>query len=134
MDLDQTCQHHMPQIELVEEITTLDNNKYAIGIFVDLKKAFDTVNHDILAKKLYFYGIHGVAHQWIMNYLENRSQFVQYDNCDSEVLKISCGVSQGSVLGLKLFILYILIFVMFQTFLSLFYLQMIPTCSTVIVI
>ena len=49
-------------IELVEEITaSLDNNKYAIGIFVGLKKAFDTVNHNIFPK-LYFYGIHGVAH------------------------------------------------------------------------
>ena len=94
--------------ELVEEITaSLDNNKYAIGIFVDLKKAFDTVNHNILAKELYFYGIHGVAHQWIMSYLENRSQFVHYENCDSEELKICCGVPQGSVLGPKLFILYI---------------------------
>ena len=80
-------------IELVEEITTsLDNNKYDIGIFVDLKKAFDTVNHNILTSKLYFYGIHGVAHQWIMRYLENRYHFIHYDNCDSEVLKIYCGV------------------------------------------
>ena len=71
-------------IELVEEITaSLVNNKYAIGIFVDLKKASDTVNHNILAKQLYFYGIHGVAHKWIMRYLENRSQFVHYENCDS---------------------------------------------------
>ena len=95
-------------IELVEEITAfLDNNKYAFGIFVDHKKAFATVNHNILANKLYFYGIHGVAHKWIMSYLENRSQFVHYENCDSEVLKICCGVPQGSVLGPKLFILYI---------------------------
>ena len=95
-------------IELVKEITaSLDNNKYAIGIFVDLKKAFDTVNHNILANKLYFYGIHGVAHKWIMSYLENRSQVVHYENCDSDVLKICCGVPQGSVLGPKLFILYI---------------------------
>ena len=95
-------------IELVEEITaSLDNNKYAIDIFVDLKKAFDTVNHNVLAKHFYFYGIHGVAHKWIMSYLENRSQFVHYKNCNSEVLRICCGVPQGSVLGLKLFILYI---------------------------
>ena len=66
-------------IELVEEITaSLDNNKYAIGISVDRKKAFDTVNHNILANKLYIYGIHGVAHKWITSYLENISQFVHY--------------------------------------------------------
>ena len=95
-------------IELVEEITaSLDNNKYAIGISVDLNKAFDTVNHNILAIFFYFYGIHGVAHKWIMSSLEHRSQFVHNENCDSEVLKICCGVPQGSVLGSKLFILYI---------------------------
>ena len=95
-------------IELVEEIiSSLDNNKYAIGIFVDLKNAFDTVNHNILANILCFYGIRGVAHKWIMSYLENRSEFVHCENCDSEVLKICCGVPQGSVLGPKLFILYI---------------------------
>ena len=93
---------------MVEEFTTsLDNNKYAIGIFVDIMKAFDAVNHNILAKQLYFYGIHGVAHKWIMSYLENRSQFVHCENCDTEVLKICCGVPQGSVLGSKLFILYV---------------------------
>ena len=65
-----------------------------------------TVNHNILAK-IYFYGIHGGADKWIMSYLENRSQFVHYGNCDSEVLKIYCGVPQVSVLCPKLFILYI---------------------------
>ena len=70
-------------IELVEEVTTsLENNKYAIGIFVDHKKVFDAVNHNILTKKLYFYGIHCVSHKWIMSYLENRSQLVHYENCD----------------------------------------------------
>ena len=67
-------------IKLVEEITTFYNNKYAISIFVEYKKAYGTVNHNILAKKLYFYGIHGVAHKWIMSYLENKSQFVHYEN------------------------------------------------------
>ena len=57
-------------LELVEEMTSsLDNNKYAIGVFVDFKKAFDTVDHDILAKKLHFYGVRGVAHKWILSYL-----------------------------------------------------------------
>ena len=70
--------------ELVEGITTyLDNNNYAIGKFIDLKKAFDIINHDILANKLYYYGIRGVAHTWILSYLANRSQYVQYNNCDS---------------------------------------------------
>ena len=67
--------------ELVEEITTsIDNNKYAIGIFIDLKNAYDTVNHDILTQNIYYYGIRGNAHT--LSYLANRSQYIQYDNCD----------------------------------------------------
>ena len=55
----------------------------------------------------YLYGVHGIAHKWIVSYLENRSQFVQYKNCDSEVLMVCCGVPQGSILGLKLFMMFI---------------------------
>ena len=94
-------------LELVEEITNcLDNNKYVIGVFIDIKKTFDTVDH-VLAKKKYFYGVRGIAHKWIVSYLDNRSQFVQYKNCDSEVLRVCCCVPQGSILGPKLFIMYI---------------------------
>ena len=58
-------------LELVEEITSsLDNKKYSVGIFI--KKAFDTIDHDILAKKLYFYGVRGIAHKWVLSYLEYR--------------------------------------------------------------
>ena len=64
-------------LDLVEEITTsLEQNKYTVGVFIDLKKAFDTVDHDILCKKLHFYGLRGVAQEWIQSYLENRKQFV----------------------------------------------------------
>ena len=93
---------------LVEEITTsLEQNKYTVGVFIDLKKAFDSVDHDILCKKLHFYGLCGVAQEWIQSYLENRKQFVRFNNCYSETLNISCGVPQGSILGPKLFIKYI---------------------------
>ncbi|KAF7648982.1 hypothetical protein LDENG_00149220 [Lucifuga dentata] len=77
-----------------------------IGIFVDLKKAFDTTDHKLLLKKLGRYGIRSVAHSWLSNYLKNRYQYVKTDNTVSEVLQVNCGVPQGSVLGPKLFILY----------------------------
>jgi len=52
-------------------------------LFIDLKKAFDTVDHDILCEKLHFYGLRGVAQEWNQSYLENRKQFVSFNNCHS---------------------------------------------------
>jgi len=98
----------MALIELVDRLTNcIENKKYAVGIFIDLKKAFDTVDHEIMLTKIERYGIRGVAYNWIKNYLDNRSQFVQMGNHRTVSLSISCGVPQGSVLGPKLFILYL---------------------------
>ena len=72
--------------------SALDNKEFAIGFFMDLSKAFDTVNYDILYKKLYHYGIRGVALDWIKNYLSNRFQFVQFNNSVSSLEQITCGV------------------------------------------
>ncbi len=96
-------------MEFVEEITSaIENKEYAIGIFLDLKKAFDTVDHDLLLKKMHRYGVRGVALSWFGSYLENRHQYVQMNNnFKSQLQKVSCGVPQGSVLGPMLFILYI---------------------------
>ena len=95
-------------LDLVEEITSsIDAKKISIGVFIDLKKAFDTVNHDLLIDKLEYYGIRGIAQEWLKSYLKDRKQFVQIDECASTLLSVTCGVPQGSILGPKLFIMYI---------------------------
>ena len=90
-------------LDLVEEITTsLDNNKYTIGVSIDIKKAFDTFNHEISVQKLHFYGLRGVAQKWIQNYLENRKQFVNVNNCHSEKTKYVVWCPSGFHFGTKI--------------------------------
>ena len=69
-------------------IDSLIFNKYCVGLFIDLKKAFDTVNHEILLKKLDFYGIRGLPLSWLSSYLRDRSQFTNYNNCMSTTTNI----------------------------------------------
>ena len=83
-----------------------DSRKYTLGTFLDLSKAFDTIDHKILIAKLEYYGIRGIALDWFRSYLENRKQYVLYNNVKSDIQEISYGVPQGSVLGPLLFILY----------------------------
>ena len=95
-------------LELIESISTaVDNQKHCAGVLIDLKKAFDTVNHDLLVKKLFLYGIRGTANAWLNNYLTNINQYVIADDHSSGMRLITCGVPQGSVLGPVLFLLYI---------------------------
>ena len=77
-----------------------------ISVFLDLKKAFDTIDHNIFLSKLYAYGIPDNIHNWFKSYLSDRSQYVTYDGARSETHFIRCGVPQGSILGPLLFIIY----------------------------
>ena len=95
-------------IHFVNEATgALASRQYFIGIFIDLCKAFDTVDHSILLKKLEIYGVRGQLLDLLKNYLSNRKQFVYYANTSSDTMSISCGVPQGSILGPLLFLAYI---------------------------
>ena len=94
--------------ELSDKIAkAIDNNKLVIMLFLDLSKAFDTVDHNILIQKLRHYGIRGIPLQWFRSYLTSRKHAVSIEGCLSKFYPILCGVPQGSILGPLLFLIYI---------------------------
>jgi len=98
----------MAALEMIDKITNaFDATSSAIGIFVDLAKAFDTVNYEILFSKLSHYGVRGQPWNLLINYLENRKQYVSFNNVSSGYCDITCGIPQGSILGPLLILLYV---------------------------
>ena len=77
------------------------------GVFIDLEKAFDTVNHDILLDKLNHYGFRGIVNDWFSSYLKNRTQTTTVGRHVSDKAAVGCGVPQGSILGPLRFLLYV---------------------------
>ena len=98
--------------QAIAEITenfkkAIDSNFYTCGVFLDFAKAFDTVNHEILLKKLQAYGIRGTPLNWFSNYVTNRKQYVSLNGTNSSLKTVICGIPQGSTVGPLLFLLYI---------------------------
>ena len=93
---------------LIDRVANLlELGKIPFNLYIDLSKAFDVLNHDILLSKLEFYGLNELTIKLIKNYLSNRSQFCQYYDASSYIVRTNIGVPQGSILGPLLFSIYI---------------------------
>ena len=99
---------HVALLTFIDKvIEAIENGEYAIGVYLDFSKAFDTVDHQILLNKLDHYGIRGCALSWFKSYLSRRLQYVTYNGSQSSQQMIKCGVPQGSISGPLLFLIYI---------------------------
>jgi len=95
-------------LDIINRIQSNMNKKlYTCGVFIDLSKAFDTVDHEILLWKLDQYGIRGIVNSWFSSYLKGRFQTTEIENIVSDRQEMLCGVPQGSVLGPLLFLIYV---------------------------
>ena len=93
-------------LEITDRLTqNIDEGKVSITIYLDLSKAFDTLNHQILLDKLDYYGVKDTANAWFRSYLTSRNQFVSFGSHSSDMMPLSTGVPQGSILGPLLFLI-----------------------------
>ena len=105
----QKCSTTYGLIHLIDKIRhDIDKGNYAYGIFVDFQKAFETVDHDILLKKLEYYGVRGISNKWFALYLSNRKQFVSINEYKSNLTDVKFEMPQGSILGPLLLLIYII--------------------------
>ena len=88
-------------------LDALEKGDYPIGIFIDFRWVFNTVDHSILLYKFCHYGVRGLAYDWFCDYLNNKTQPVSFNNIHSQNEFVSCGVLQRSILGPLLFLIYI---------------------------
>ena len=103
--LTQLPMHHL--LDVNSAYNNINKNNFTAFIFIDPKKAFDTINHSILIRKLSSYGIRGIANDLFSSYFHDRKQFVKIENVNSDMKVTEYGVPQGSVLGPLLFLLYV---------------------------
>ena len=91
-----------------KNLKSFENNCYTLGVFIDLTKTFDTVNHNILLKQLFQYGVRGNTLKFLQSYLHSKKQYIAYTNSSkTEFKNMICGVPQGSIPGPLLFLIFI---------------------------